>query len=98
MPTLAEFIRHVSAPPYNAQRQSVQRSVVGPRGKATIDYLRRTLPNGPTRIAIVPDISDDDRLTPTQLRSLCYALDILPEDFNLSLGLVGIDSDDNDNP
>ena len=62
LPTLREFIEEI---PISFQ-------LVGPKGKVDIRCLRS--PSG--RTAVLPEIEEDDRLTPTVLASLCRRLKI----------------------
>jgi len=80
MPSLREFLQAAQGR-YGAMVGATASPTIGPKGSVTFRYLRRE-----TRLAILPDISDDAVLTPDVLRSLCVQLNIPPQDFGLSIG------------
>lgn len=48
---------------------------MGPRGPVEVKYLSKG-----DRVAPYPDMADDDRLTPTMIRSICFQLDLHCQD------------------
>ena len=68
MPTLREFIRKVA--PHGVTLEKTTSTTVGPRGEVYFRYLAR----GTGSFAILPDVADDDVLTPTVVMSLCSQL------------------------
>jgi hypothetical protein len=85
MPTLGEFIVRLTSDEYKAKIRKIKSTLIGPRGEANIEFLIRTGEDGKIKIAIVPNLRQDEHLTPSILRSLCNQLDIPPADFGLIL-------------
>lgn len=83
LPTLSEFLERAEAE-FDCDRG--EESVEGPRGPAKVRYLIRTVGDS-TKYAVLPEIAEGERLTPSKLRSVCAALEIdhtefcLPEDY-----------------
>lgn len=70
MPTLRQFIDE--AKKHGCTEGYSKSELVGPRGSARVHYLIG--PNGV--VYPLPDIKDDDRLTPTIMASIARALQI----------------------
>jgi hypothetical protein len=68
MPSLREFIDHAVA--HGCKYFDFQGAIIGPRGEVKI----RCLKGNRNIIAPLPDMGDNDVLTPTVLRSLCNRL------------------------
>lgn len=83
LPSLSEFITRVISTEYNARVETINTS--GPRGDAEIKVLVRKGKKRKQRLAVIPDLKDNDILTPHVLRSMCVQLDIAPRDFGLHL-------------
>lgn len=82
-PTLGEFVARVESK-YKAETKEINMS--GPRGPVHAKVLVRIGKDGKKKIAVIPDLKNDDHLMPTVLRSLCVQLDIPPKDFGFYLG------------
>lgn len=80
LPTLADFVD--KAKKHGIKLRETESVTTGPRGPVKFRYLYKE----PSMIAILPDIKDDDVLTPVVLRSICRKLEIPVEDFGLHLG------------
>jgi hypothetical protein len=80
MPTLGQFVER--AQKYGCDLRATTIPTFGPRGRVKWRYLKK----GEDRIAVLPDIKDDEYLTPTQLRSLIAELNLPPLKFWLTLG------------
>ena len=78
MPTLGDFVQ-AATENHGAQLSGVES--LGPRGQVAHRYLIRE-----GKLAVLPEVEDDDVLAPTVVRSLCNRLGIDPGDFGLSLG------------
>lgn len=85
MPTLGEFIARLTSDEYKAKIKKIKTTLIGPRGEANIEFLMRTGKDGKVKIAIIPNLRQDEHMTPSILRSLCIQLDISPADFGLIL-------------
>ena len=83
MLTLGEFITRATSG-YKTEIKKI--NISGPRGPIEVRVLVRTGEDGKKKIAVIPDLKDDDHLIPTVLRSLCVQLNIPPKDFGLYLG------------
>ncbi len=84
LPTLGEFVERATRQ-YNATDLLSEVTVQGPRGEVRFRYLRRVI-EGRVIVAPLPDLHDDDHLTPNMLRNLCVRLEITVQDFGLHLG------------
>lgn len=80
MPTLGEFVSQVQA--HGWEKREFQGGLVGPRGPVNVRYLKS---KQNVIVMLPPDISDDERLTSTVLRSLCNRTGIDPGHFGLIL-------------
>ena len=69
MPTLRAFVAKATSYPYWCELKKTRIPVNGPRGPLVWKYLKRG-----ERIAVLPDIEDDEELTVTNLRSLVAEL------------------------
>ena len=67
MPTLAEFLHRAEA---CGCKEYSHLGLVGPRGPETVRILRSDTGGS----AVLPNIADDERLTPTVLYNLCRKL------------------------
>lgn len=83
LPSLSDFIDRAISQKYGAQIETIDMS--GPRGQIEIKVLVRKGKKGKQKLAVIPDLKDDDILIPHVLRSLCVQLDIPPKDFGLHL-------------
>ena len=83
MPTLGEFLAQAQADD-DIRVGVTSIAVSGPRGNIQYRYLQR----GTDAPVILPDLRDDVRLTPTFLSNLCRRLQLTPEKFGLTLGLL----------
>jgi hypothetical protein len=81
-PTLGEFVARVKSE-YQAEIKEINMS--GPRGRVNTKVLIRSGKEGGKRIAVIPDLKDDDHLVTSVLRSLCIQLGIPSRDFGLYL-------------
>lgn len=86
MPTLLEFIAR-AVQKFGAEQQEIQAPFFGPQGPGQdqIKGLLRRLPSGKILVAVLPEIDDNQTLTPTVLRSLCALLEIPPSEFGLDI-------------
>ena len=75
-PTLRAFIAKASSYPYWCELKKTRIPVNGPRGPVVWKYLKRG-----ERIAVLPEIEDDDELTVSNMRSLVAELHLPPLDF-----------------
>ena len=69
MPTLGAFVAKATSYPYWFEFKKTRIAANGPRGPVVWKYLKRG-----ERIAVLPDIEDDDELTVANLRSLVAQL------------------------
>jgi hypothetical protein len=83
LPSLNDFITRVISTKYKARIETVNMS--GPRGNVEIKVLVRKGKKGKQRLAVIPDLKENDILTPHVLSSMCAQLDIAPRDFGLHL-------------
>ncbi len=83
LPSLSDFIARVTSTEYEARIETVNMS--GPRGETEIKVLVRNGKKGKQRLAVIPDLKQNDILTPHVLRSMCVQLDIPPKDFGMHL-------------
>jgi len=92
MPSLREFVDKACS--CGITHGTAKQTAVGPKGEITFRFIRRG--NGP--VVILPDIEDDQQLTPVQVSSLCRQLDIDPVPLGLTLGFlkdpIGLWNDD----
>ena len=84
MPTFGEFIARITDE-HKAKIRKINSTLSGPRGKAKIEFLMRTGKDGEIKVAIIPNLREDEHLTPSVLRSLCAQLDVPYTDFGLTL-------------
>ena len=84
MPTLGGFVDRVTSF-YEAEVMDID-GISGPRGKANVRSLVRTGKDGKKKIAVIPNLKDDEFLIPSALRSLCVQLDLPLKDFGFILG------------
>lgn len=82
MPSLREFVEKVCV--NDITHGTAKETAVGPRGEITFRYIRR----GAGPAVILPDIDDEQKLTPVQISSVCRQLDIDPSPFGLTLGFL----------
>ena len=68
-PTLRAFVAKAISYPYWCELKKTRVVVNGPRGPVVWKYLKRG-----GRIAVLPDIADDDELTAANMRSLVAEL------------------------
>ena len=83
MPTLGEFIERITSA-YGAKIININ-GISGPRGKAEVKSLVRMGKDRKNKIAVIPDLKDDDILVPGALRSLCVQLGLPLKDFGFPL-------------
>ena len=77
MPTLREFVER--AQEYGCVLKQ-ETFIIGPKGPEVWRYLKRG-----DRLAMLPDIGDDELIVPTKLRSMIDELNLPPLDFWLKL-------------
>lgn len=70
-PTLREFIEHAKS---QGCRESTVVGITGPRGAAPARYLVGAGPNG--AIKILPNIRDNDHLSPSEIANLVRVLKV----------------------
>ena len=76
-PTLRAFVEKAMSEPYCCELKETQIAVTGPKGPVIWKYLKR----GEERIAVLPDIDDEDELTASNMRSLVAQLGLPPLEF-----------------
>ena len=81
MPTLAEFVESATGS-HGCQLHVPDFEIKGPDGSVKAHYLTREQ-DGETLHVVLPEIPDDERLTPVVLYSLCERLGISTGLFNI---------------
>ena len=84
LPTLGEFL-DIAISKHGAKENKTAK-VQGLHGQTEIRYLIRECSNGKKALAVIPDIKNEERLTPSVLRSLCNCLEISLKEFGFDLG------------
>ena len=79
-PTLGAFVKKAMSYPYWCEFKETKIPVNGPRGPVIWKYLKRG-----ERIALLPDIDDDEELTADNMRSLVAQLHLPPLEFGFLL-------------
>jgi hypothetical protein len=80
MLTLQQFVEKAQRPQYGCVLKSCP--VIGPRGPEVWRYLKR----GENRFTILPNIGDDEKITPDKLRGMIDELDLPALEFGLEFG------------
>lgn len=78
--TLQQFVEQAGR--YGCVLKTTTVTVTGPRGVEKWEYLKR----GDNFLAVLPNIDDDELLTPTQQRSLIDQLNLPALEFGLDFG------------
>lgn len=81
LPTLREFVEKSMASPYGCKLLPTTIPTIGPQGPVTWTYLKR----GEDKIAILPDIHEDERIAPSKLRSMIADLNLPPMEFWMNM-------------
>lgn len=89
LPTLREFIK-VAIEEYDVQVSESGYAVLGPKGASVPKYLEREVDSGFCHVPL-PNLSEEDRLTPPVLSYLCISLQIPTERFGFILGPSGFE-------
>ena len=87
MPTLKEFIK-VAVEEFGAQLSESGHAVLGPRGASVPRYLERKVEGGFCHVTL-PNLSENDILTPPVISYLCQSLQIPSSRFGFILGPSG---------
>ena len=84
MPTLGEFITRITSE-YKGEIITPDGALSGPKGKTEVKVLVRNDEKGGKKIAVIPDLNENEVLIPHVLRSLCIQLGVPLKDFGLTL-------------
>ena len=79
MPSLRQFVERATEPYYGCVLKTSPFPAIGPQAPVVWKYLKRG-----EHIGMLPEIQDDEKLTPTVLKSLIADLNLPPMDFWLT--------------